>query len=57
MALGAGKVSIVAPLIATYPLVTLIISAFILRTMVWNMLIGTGVLATVVGVGIILAGA
>ncbi len=56
MALETGRVSIVAPLIATYPLVTLVISTFILRSMAWNILIISGVLATVLGVGVILAG-
>ncbi|MEP4189882.1 MAG: DMT family transporter, partial [Sneathiella sp.] len=55
-ALEKGEVSIVSPLIATYPLVTLILSLFVLRNVVWNIQLVVGVIATVLGVGIILAG-
>ena len=55
-ALAVGEVSLVSPLIATYPLVTLIISAAIVRSVAWNGRMVLGVLATVAGVAIILAG-
>jgi drug/metabolite transporter (DMT)-like permease len=47
---------VVSPLIATYPVVTLIISALIVRSVEWNGRMALGVLATVAGVAIILAG-
>lgn len=55
-ALSVGDVSLVSPLIATYPLVTLIISALIVRSVAWNGRMALGVLATVAGVAIILTG-
>ena len=55
-ALTTGDVSVVSPLIATYPVVTLIISALIVRSVDWNGRMVLGVLATVAGVAIILAG-
>ncbi|MBL4740660.1 MAG: DMT family transporter [Sneathiella sp.] len=55
-ALSAGKITLVSPLIATYPLVTLILSRLLLRDTHWNFRTGVGIMATVAGVGILLGG-
>jgi drug/metabolite transporter (DMT)-like permease len=55
-ALAVGDVSLVSPLIAAYPVVTLVISALIVRSVEWDGRMAFGVLATVAGVAIILAG-
>jgi len=55
-ALTVGNVTLVSPLIATYPLVTLVLSGLFLRNAHWNPRIVTGILATVAGVGILLGG-
>ena len=55
-AVGAGRVSVVAPLIATYPLVTLGLSALFLAHLRITARIVGGVVMTVAGVVLILAG-
>jgi drug/metabolite transporter (DMT)-like permease len=55
-ALAVGDVSLVSPLIATYPTVTLVLGALFVRSIEWNARLALGVLTTVAGVVIILAG-
>lgn len=56
MALARGEVAVVAPLVATYPLATLLLSAIFLRNLrlAWTAVLGVGV--TVGGVAMLLAG-
>ena len=56
LAVGAGPVSLVAPLIATYPLVTVGVSALVLSNVRITARLVTGVVMTVAGVVLILAG-
>ncbi|MEH6401928.1 MAG: DMT family transporter [Sneathiella sp.] len=53
-ALIVGNITLVSPLIATYPLVTLILSWLLIRDTRWNARIVIGIVATVGGVGILL---
>lgn len=55
-ALNAGKVTIVSPIVATYPLFTLVLSALFLREEVITARIVFGVALTVAGVGVLVAG-
>jgi uncharacterized membrane protein len=55
-ALGAGPVTVVAPLVATYPLVTVIFSAIALTHVPITARLVGGVALTVAGVVLILAG-
>lgn len=56
MALARGEVAVVAPLVATYPIATLLLSAIFLRNLrlAWTVILGVGV--TVTGVATLLAG-
>jgi uncharacterized membrane protein len=54
-AVGAGRVSVVAPLIATYPLVTLALSAVFLTGVTITPRLVAGVVLAVSGVVLILA--
>lgn len=54
-ALGQAPVSVVAPLVATYPVATLVLGALLLRTRL-SLTIGAGVAVTVVGVVLLIAG-
>lgn len=56
LAVGAGPVTLVAPLIATYPLVTVGLSALVLSNVRITARLVTGVAMTVAGVALILAG-
>lgn len=56
MALADGNVILISPLIATYPLITLILSIVILRNTALNWRVALGILATVAGVAVILVG-
>ncbi|WP_169568275.1 DMT family transporter [Sneathiella limimaris] len=53
-ALNIGEVAEVSPLIATYPLATLLLSSLVFKTASWNVRQALGILTTVVGVGVIL---
>ena len=55
-ALGAGPVSLVAPLVATYPLVTVGLSALLLAHVRITARLVAGVIVTVAGVVLILTG-
>lgn len=55
-ALAVGDVILISPLIATYPFITLILSAVILRNTSWSWHVVVGILATVAGVAFILGG-
>ena len=55
-ALSAGKVTVVSPLVATYPLFTLVLSALCLREEGISVRMVFGVVLTVAGVGILAAG-
>jgi drug/metabolite transporter (DMT)-like permease len=55
-AVGAGRVAVVAPLIATYPLVTLAVSAIVLTSVTITPRLVAGVVLAVSGVVLILAG-
>ena len=55
-ALGSGKVSLVSPLVATYPLFTLALSAALLRATPLAPRLVFGVLLTVAGVAALIAG-
>ena len=55
-ALSAGKVTIVSPIVATYPLFTLVLSALFLREEVISVRMVFGVVLAVAGVGILAAG-
>lgn len=55
-ALNAGKVTIVSPIVATYPLFTLLLSALFLREEVISVRVIFGVVLTVAGVGVLVAG-
>jgi drug/metabolite transporter (DMT)-like permease len=55
-ALGAGPVTLVAPLVATYPLVTVVLSAIFLAHVRITARLVTGVIVTVAGVILILTG-
>lgn len=52
-ALDTGRVAIVSPIVATYPLFTLILSALFLREEVINPRVVAGVVLTIAGVGIL----
>jgi drug/metabolite transporter (DMT)-like permease len=56
LAVGAGPVTLVAPLIATYPLVTVGLSAMVLSNVRITARLVTGVVMTVAGVVLILVG-
>ena len=56
LAVGAGPVTLVAPLIATYPLVTVGLSALVLSNVRITPRLVAGVVMTVAGVALILAG-
>ena len=56
LAVGAGPVTLVAPLIATYPLVTVGLSALFLTNVRITPRLVSGVVMTVAGVALILAG-
>ena len=56
LAVGAGPVTLVAPLIATYPLVTVGLSALVLSNVRVTPRLVAGVAMTVAGVALILAG-
>jgi len=56
LAVGAGPVTLVAPLIATYPLVTVGLSALVLANVRITPRLVAGVAMTVAGVALILAG-
>ena len=53
-ALARGPVSLVSPLVATYPLVTVIASALALRTIAFEVRTAMGAALTVAGVGLLL---
>src|SRR5712675_520139 len=53
-ALARGPVSLVSPLVATYPLVTVIASALVLRTVAFEVRTAMGAALTVAGVGLLL---
>jgi len=53
-ALGNGPVTLVAPLVSTYPLITLLFSAILLRQERVGLQTATGVTATVVGIALLL---
>ena len=53
-ALARGPVSLVSPLVATYPLVTVIASALALRTVAFEVRTAMGAALTVAGVGLLL---
>jgi len=53
-ALARGPVSLVSPLVATYPLVTVIASALALRTVAFEVRTAMGATLTVAGVGLLL---
>jgi drug/metabolite transporter (DMT)-like permease len=55
-ALAKGPVALVSPLVATYPLVTVAGSAFILGKTDRSLRLGLGVMLTVAGVALLLAG-
>jgi uncharacterized membrane protein len=55
-ALARGPVSLVSPLVATYPLVTVIASALVLRAIENQVRIAMGAALTVAGVGLLLVG-
>jgi drug/metabolite transporter (DMT)-like permease len=55
-ALGNGPVSVVAPLVATYPIVTLVLSALVLRQTRVTLRSAAGTALTVSGVILVLAG-
>lgn len=55
-ALDTGKVSVVSPIVATYPLFTLGLSALFLREEIIDARILAGVMLTIAGVGLLLAG-
>lgn len=54
-ALAGGKVALVSPIVATYPLLTLVLSMFILRQERVNQRIAFGAVLTVAGVAVLLA--
>jgi drug/metabolite transporter (DMT)-like permease len=54
MALAGGAVAAVAPLVASYPVATLVFSALLLGHVVLNFRIVLGVAVTVVGVALLL---
>jgi drug/metabolite transporter (DMT)-like permease len=56
-ALARGPVALVSPLVATYPLVTVAASALLLGRLQNAVQIVAGVVLTVAGVGLLLAGA
>jgi len=51
-----GPIALVAPLVAVYPLVTVILSAILLKHVAITMRIVAGTLLTVIGVALVLAG-
>lgn len=55
-ALNGGRVSLVAPLVATYPIFTLALSAWLLRGEPIHARLILGILATVAGIVLLLAG-
>jgi drug/metabolite transporter (DMT)-like permease len=55
-ALARGPVSLVSPLVATYPLVTVIASALVLQAIENQVRIAMGAALTVAGVGLLLVG-
>lgn len=55
-ALEAGRVAIVSPLVAAYPVFTLMLSAIFLREEIINARVVLGVALTIVGVGVLIAG-
>ena len=55
-AIGSGPVSLVAPLIATYPLVTVVLSIIVFRNLENGLRLASGTVLTVAGVILILVG-
>lgn len=55
-ALNRGSVTLVSPLVATYPLITLLLSAALLRSVRVGLKLVLGVAGTVAGVGLLMAG-
>ncbi|MBE0620987.1 MAG: DMT family transporter [Burkholderiales bacterium] len=54
-ALAKGKVALVSPIVATYPLITLALSMFILRQERMNKRVALGAMLTVAGVAVLLS--
>ncbi len=54
-ALARGKVALVSPIVATYPLITLALSMFILRQERMNKRVALGAVMTVAGVAVLLS--